>query len=82
MSATVTFRTRGDGVLRAPGVTIEPAPNAHGCGSPICVVDSGLLRVEVADRERPKVLCSEHAEDHLARELWIKGMESENEVAE
>jgi hypothetical protein len=65
---TVTFRTRGDSRLHGPGVTISRAPNAHGCGSPVCAADSGLVRVELADLERPRVLCPTHAEELVERE--------------
>jgi len=68
MSAGVTFRTRGDGQVYGYGVTIEREKHAHNCESPICGADNDLVRVELADRERPRVLCPDHAEDLLARE--------------
>jgi hypothetical protein len=67
VTPAVTFRTQGDRV-HGPGVTISPAPNAHACGSPVCTADTGLVRVELADRERPRVLCPRHADDYLTRE--------------
>lgn len=69
MSPAVTFRTRGDGRLHAPGhgVTLTLV-DADACGSPLCTVDNDLFRVELADRERPWVLCPDHAEELLARE--------------
>jgi hypothetical protein len=67
VTPAVTLRSRGDG-LHGPGVTISRAPNAHACGSPVCTTDTGLVRVELADRERPRVLCPHHADDYLARE--------------
>jgi len=68
MSATVTFRTRGDGRLHGPGVTIAPARDAHACGSTVCPADAQLVQVDLRDRGQRRVLCPEHAEDLLARE--------------
>ena len=67
VSTTVTFRTRGDGRLHGPGVTVSKAPNASVCEAPRCGESHALLRVDLADYGTA-VRCSGHVDELLERE--------------